>query len=467
MSSKSYIDSLSSDQCDIVFDYLVHQTPSPNEDNFKLSSPIDYGTLSLEDVDLLVERVRINMKRKETLEPYYNKIKQLPNGRYYVRVNGKKLECKSVKGLEDKILDMIDTEDITINSIFERYLTRRKFTVAPTTWQKDIRYYHTYIEESELGSKDIYSINLDDGYHFVEHCLKINPNMRRKYFDNLICCINQIFQYAIDERYILDNPLRNLKVRSDMFKPPIKKKDSDTIFSHNEQVQICKLAEEDALSQGIPLSLGIILLFNLALRVGELSALKYRDIEMIRGKCYLHVQREVVSHVDESGRVSGYDVLDHCKTLAGDRLIILNSRCQEIIQLVKEMNEKNGFPTDEDDFIFYRLNQKKQMDICNSRVFDARLRKYCNQLNLTEIKSCHDIRRTVITNLYEQGLLLTKISKFAGHSTVKQTLDYIRIPEDSDSDYAYFEALNITEESNIVRLSPDTTYKSDLVVNFI
>ena len=64
------------------------------------------------------------------------------------------------------------------------------------------------------------------------------------------------------------------------------------------------------------------------------------------------------------------------------------------------------------------------------------------------IKSPHDVRRTVLTNLYYAGMPLKKIQEYAGHSSLKQTMDYIRI---SDDDLDMSQYLNtLSDSSNIL-----------------
>ncbi len=67
------------------------------------------------------------------------------------------------------------------------------------------------------------------------------------------------------------------------------------------------------------------------------------------------------------------------------------------------------------------------------------------------IKSPHDIRRTVLTNLYAAGMPLKKIQEFAGHSSLKQTMDYIRI---SDEDIDLSEYLNTLSDTTITNIVP-------------
>lgn len=72
---------------------------------------------------------------------------------------------------------------------------------------------------------------------------------------------------------------------------------------------------------------------------------------------------------------------------------------------------------------------------------------------MTVIKSPHDIRRTVLTNLYNVGMPLKKIQIFAGHSSLQQTMDYIRISEDDLDMLRYLNTLS--DNSNIISINRD------------
>ena len=60
---------------------------------------------------------------------------------------------------------------------------------------------------------------------------------------------------------------------------------------------------------------------------------------------------------------------------------------------------------------------------------------------MTTIKSPHDVRRTGLTSLYKQGMPLKKIQRFAGHSSLKQTMDYLRISDEDLDDEMYTESM--------------------------
>ena len=76
----------------------------------------------------------------------------------------------------------------------------------------------------------------------------------------------------------------------------------------------------------------------------------------------------------------------------------------------------------------------------SSGAIEPRIKKYCRHAKMSELKSQHDIRRTVITNLYESGVPLKEIQRIAGHSSLKQTFDYIKF-KNSENDAFYIENL--------------------------
>lgn len=87
------------------------------------------------------------------------------------------------------------------------------------------------------------------------------------------------------------------------------------------------------------------------------------------------------------------------------------------------MNKMNHYPCADTDLIF----QRKE-GMCNQRVFDCRLKKYCNpkHLDLPFVKSCHDIRRSYISHLFDLGINPDSIRRMAGHKNIEMTMKYCR-----------------------------------------
>ena len=170
--------------------------------------------------------------------------------------------------------------------------------------------------------------------------------------------------------------------------------------------------------------------------------MKWKDVETTFRGDMIHIQREMTEHIDDqTGKKKGFEIVDHCKTPAGDRRLLLNDQALSVLKQIKAYNEHNSISTDLDDLIFVRTIKGKHLP-CTPRSFDPRLRRYCRMSGMIVIKSPHDIRRTVLTNLYMAGMPLKKIQQFAGHSSLRQTMDYLRISDDDMDMMPYINSLS-------------------------
>ncbi len=60
-----------------------------------------------------------------------------------------------------------------------------------------------------------------------------------------------------------------------------------------------------------------------------------------------------------------------------------------------------------------------------------------------------------ILSIYNVGMPLKKIQIFAGHSTLQQTMDYIRISDDDLDMLQYLNTLSVSNNSNIISINRD------------
>ncbi len=396
-----------------------------------------FDSIPLDTLRCLIAEKEKQMKEKEILAKY--PIKQLPDGRFWTRVNGVKKTSFNRKKLERKIINMV-TGDVTfhdkatIEDIFDTYIAARRYRVSETTWVNDLKYKNFYLVSSEIYKKSLKKITLDDAYAFFEHVKsrkkelandpksRVTPELKQKYWNNVRGFMNGILEYAIECRYCDYNPFKNMCVHTDAFSPAKKTSKADAVFSDDEQYRICALADKDSECKKDALPLAIPLLFQTALRDGELVALKWSDID---GK-WLHIQRELSGVVDEEGYIRGRCIKARCKTAKSIRIIELSKDAQKLLKRIKQLNTENGYPTEADDFVFYRTF-KGFMTTCTERCFAGRLSKYCKQAKMQVIKSPHDARRTCLTNMYKNGVSLAYIQAFAGHENQKQTEQYLKL----------------------------------------
>ena len=87
------------------------------------------GNISLETLETLRKESEILMKRREILKDYEANIKQLPtpDGRFWIRINGKQIFRKTKKELEDEIISRVQkvqVQDMTLNTLYDNFLTQ-------------------------------------------------------------------------------------------------------------------------------------------------------------------------------------------------------------------------------------------------------------------------------------------------------------------------------------------------------
>lgn len=378
------------------------------------------------------------MTRAQIIKEYGKAIKQIKDGRYYTRYKGIEIMKISFDRVVDEILKRETQEGgRTLDSLAEDFFNYRYINSAGGTYGKDKNNYETFIKGSPIATKDITEIILDDGVKWAKHCLEVKPDMKEKYFKNVRGTLNQMFQYAIDNGLITQNPVSKITIHKDHFAPPTRRQDNELVFTDEERNEVCKLAYEDADHTKSALPFAIPLLFLTGLRDGELCALRWRDIEP-KG---LHVHAEMVEVRNEEGKFLGYEYKDHTKTPAGDRVIPITQGVEKIFACVKELNRGNKLPIGQDDYIFSRIHDDK-FSPCTTRCFETRIKKYCKQAKMETLKSQHDARRTFATNLFYKGMPVKDIQTLMGHGSQEQTMCYIMWKGENTSTLRYLEAIS-------------------------
>lgn len=318
----------------------------------------------------------------------------------------------------------------TLKTIYPQWLELRRYEVGQNTLADDLSYWRKYISASDIA--DIPLNQLGRTKLKAWACEIVSKyGMKKKYFSNVKRTLNSMLNYAVDEEIIEINRLQGIKLNNHLFKPVTFKEENEEVFTEEEQEMVMKEAEYDSAEHESALPLGICILFLTGMRVGELCALRNCDIS---GK-YLYVRRMLIENQSETadgGLVrNGYQIVEHAKSTAGMRKIYLTTRARKYFEEIKTLNKKNGYPCADKDLVF----QRKE-GMCNQRVFDSRLKKYCNSnhLNLPFAKSCHDIRRSYITNLFDMGVNPDGVRRRAGHENIEMTMRYCKNRKSEEED---------------------------------
>ncbi len=329
---------------------------------------------------------------------------------------------KTKESLEDAIVAYYNTyltdgnkpsEKRTLKTIYKEWLDYKALRVVSSNYVKRINddwnkyYLNNPIINIPLHQLD--TIKLDDWAHNMINDYKLT----KKQYYNMQIIMRQGLKYATSvKKYIDSSPFDEIKIDPKKFRKEVKPESYTQVFLVDEQPLVEEEAYQDYLKTGSALSLSIILAFQTGLRIGEIVALKYSDIE----GDYLDIERMEVREqtIKPDCTWSGvYDIANHVKSDAGIRKVYLTAKAKEVIQLIRDSNEKNGFY--DNGYMF--LNDKGRVHTSSLR---WRLKKCCKYAKVTP-KSMHKIRKTFISTLIDNNVNINYIRKVVGHESETTT----------------------------------------------
>lgn len=387
--------------------------------------------LTIEDVLELNEK----MTKKEIVNNHvseFSPIWQGKNGRWYTYLpdNTKKSKRRQIaKSTEEKLnieiiayYKKLDEEKcskrITLQSFYPEWLSYKALHTEASSYVRRInndwdKYYaNTPIIKIPLVQLD--KVTLDTWAHELIR----KYSLTKTQYYNITVIVRQSLDLAVDKGIIEKNHFSDIKINSKLFRITKKKADATQVFLVEEQTQIENEAIQDFTESNYSACLGIALCFQLGARLGEMVALKWSDINEEKNN-YVHIQRMErkihTQQADGTWKCTGYEVVDHTKSSAGDRNAYISSRAKKLLEDIRVWNEQNGFKNDE--YIFLGKNGKR----IHSRALDTRIRKYCRHLGINE-KSMHKIRKTYISTLIDSNLVnINTIREMVGHEDERTT----------------------------------------------
>ena len=255
----------------------------------------------------------------------------------------------------------------------------------------------------------------------------IKEKLTKKLYYNMTVIIRQSLDYLVELEELSSNPFANFKIKASLFTPVVAKEAEYEVFNEVEEQQIKALALEDFETHPHSTSaVALIANFSLGLRVGELVALKWKDLK----SPYLQIRRMEQKQYDklEDGKWKSHlEVVEHTKSDAGYRTIYVVSSVLELFEKVKEDNLERGYSCEPEDYIFlYRGNRISSKSITNK--YD----KYCKALGIIK-KTNHKARKTCLTKIADNANInLKDAMEFGGHKDVQTYIKHYCFSRYSD-----------------------------------
>lgn len=294
----------------------------------------------------------------------------------------------------------------------ENWLNSMKYQVKKSTYATYTRIVKNHIEP-DLGNIKIVFLTSEviEGYINQKfECGRIDNEggLSDKTIRDIIVVLRQILSYA--------------KLHIDFRLPKLKKKEIQ-ILTKKDQTKL----ERFVLEENTTYSLGVFTCLYTGMRLGEICALKWKNINLAQRKIIITNTISRIENVERQGPNKTSIIIDNPKTEHSKREIPIN---RYLYACLKEKEEKD---------------KEKYLLTGRTKYIEPRsyYRKYQRIIEESGIEKCgfHTLRHTFATRCIEIGMDPKTLSEILGHSDVKVTLSLYVHPS-SKLKNKYMEKLN-------------------------
>lgn len=277
------------------------------------------------------------------------------------------------------------------------------------------RKYSTYIKYKTIFQCHIQQNFLNDRFTqmtngYIQSKISTMP-VSDETRQSILMVIKQIFRYA-EKQYAYPVPsISNISIRN--------KPQSLEIMSRAEQARLMRFLYDDMdVSKA-----GIYLCLSTGLRLGEVCALKWDDIEKTNG--LIHVSRTVQRIQNSEGSIKTSLLETSPKSISSDREIPISDSLLSILTTFQEEGQ------------VYLLQKDRPME---PRTYQNHFKRYLEKINAPHY-NFHILRHTFATNCIDNGMDIKSLSEILGHSDVQITLNRYVHPS-MDTKRKYLNALS-------------------------
>ena len=298
------------------------------------------------------------------------------------------LLTKQLKGVREIIVSRKRRKNFRV--VTEEWLKYKKNTVKKSTY-----YNYSYSVEKYLYPKfadqDISQIK--DYNDFIE---KLTDTLAPKTVRDIITKLKEIINFYEEEH----NTKLNIKKMS---LPKMNKKEIQ-ILSNKEKQKL----EKYCIQQNDLKSLGILICLNTGLRVGEVCALRWENVDFETRRIHVEKTIERIYSKEENKTIV---IIDTPKSITSVRTIPINSKLYNILKQIRGKRKKTDFVLtgSSEHYVEPRNYQYHFKEILKR----SKVKKY----------KFHTLRHTFATNCIEAGMDIKSLSEILGHADVSITLN--------------------------------------------
>ena len=368
---------------------------------------------------------------------------QRPNGTYDYRWTGRdgkrhvvyaktleELRAKEAEIEKDKH-DGIKAEAryVTINDLFELWCQLKR-GLKDNTFQ-NYKYMYNMFVRPNLGKVRVSTVKKTDVKRFY-NMLADERGLQASTIDSVHTVLHQVLDMAVDDAYLRVNPsnnvLKELK-QSHAFKTEKRR----GLTMPEQELLLDYLQRNHTYSHWYPI---IAVMVGTGLRVGEVTGLRWCDIDLDEGTIDVNHTLVYYDHRNSEGKKGCYFNINTPKTKAGVRQVPMLDFVKEAFIQERDYQRANDIQClvtidGYTDFIFVnRFGNTQHQGTLNKAI--RRIIRDCNDEVLLKEEddpvllphfSCHSLRHTFTTRMCEAGVNVKVIQDALGHADISTTLN--------------------------------------------
>lgn len=336
-------------------------------------------------------------------KPKYKKFRSKKQGAVVERLNVYRMSIGNISAETVK--------RTTLDSLMEVYVSMKKNSVKPTTFDS-VKVTQKLISE-RIGHYSMFDLTPE----LIQEKLISNLCNTHAYstIHKTYVLLNECMKFAIDKEYITKNPCSQVKMPK---KENFNKKEI-RILSETEIQNFKEAALSTYKGSSMPVyQYGniICLVIYTGLRVGELCALKWKDVDFQSKR--LNINKNIVAIYKNGERT----LIEQQTTKSGKpRIVPLNDRAIEVLNKQRQL-----VCGDINDYI---VNGKNE--IVDKTVVANTYPKICKRAKIENSSGIHSLRHTFASLAIRKGVDIKVVSEILGHASVNFTYNtYVHIVEE-------------------------------------
>ena len=308
------------------------------------------------------------------------------------------LECAEKLNKAINSIKQCNTQ-INFGKLFYEWLLSKKSTVKQSTYASYSSRYENYVKPF-LGNCNVNLVTSSMINSFTNELLRHggarNQGLSVETVQAILIMILAVMDYGESE-YGYVNHTKNVKLPKSMPKEIV-------VFSDQEIKQI-----KDTLVNKDTLCFGIILALYTGIRIGELCALKWKNIDINAGIIKIDKTLCRIRNTESNSPKTIISITTPKSSKSIREIPIQPFLLERLTTLKRSCNDDDYFLTGKTTYIeprAYNIFYKKQLSLIG-----------------VTYKNFHVLRHTFATSCIKHGIDIKTVSELLGHSSVKITLD--------------------------------------------